>query len=156
MKELFKPKSILIGLVLMFYFVIMDLGGLSEHIELRLFNAVILGVGLWMTLHKKAAEGDKYGMKYFKGWKEGLKISFGAVMTFCILFVIYMSFAGTELLEVLRSKSFIPNFLTPWHFAVIIFFEGMASGLVMTLMFMQYFKYKQRKNANSVTSSANA
>ncbi|MEX1003283.1 MAG: hypothetical protein WDZ35_14280 [Crocinitomicaceae bacterium] len=152
MKKLFKIKSILIGLVLMFYFLMMDLGGLSDQIELRLFNAVILGIGLWLTLHKKAAEGGKYGMDYFAGWKEGLRISFGAVVTFCILFIIYMSFAGTDLLAVLQSESYVPEFFTLWHFAAIILIEGMASGLVMTLMFMQYFKYKQRKNTGSVTS----
>ena len=153
MEKLFKKKSILIGLVLMFYFVMMDLLGLSKQIELRLFNAVILGVGLWMTLHQKSAEGDRYGMKYFAGWKEGLRITFGAVTTFTVLFLLYMFFAGTDLLSVLQAKPYVPEFFTPWQFAVIIFFEGMASGLVMTLMFMQYFKYNQRKNAGKVSES---
>jgi len=147
MKKLFKKNAILIGLVLMIYFVIMDLGGLANQIELRFFNAVILGVGLWMVLHQKSKGGKEYGVKYFAGWKEGLRISFGAVTTFAVLFLIYINFAGTDLLAVLKSKSYVPNFFTAWHFAGVILFEGMASGLVMTLIFMQYFKYTSHKNA---------
>ncbi|MBD3635887.1 MAG: hypothetical protein HUJ25_00985 [Crocinitomicaceae bacterium] len=146
MKKIFSLEALGIGVLLMLYFMIVDLIGMADQIELRFFNIVILAAGMWYALYRKATKGKKFGVEYLDGFKQGLQLTFGAAVTFAALFVIYSFATDHALVQELVGTANIPDFITIWHLAAVIIFEGMASGLILSLIMMQYFKYEQHKS----------
>lgn len=142
MRRIFNSHSIIIGFALALYFLAMDQLGLAENIELRLFNGLIIGAGLWMYFSRRSAKGEFEGVKYLRGLKDGLAITVGATLTFTALFVIYTGLVSPEFIEAMQSKMIIPDFFRIWHFAAMILFEGVASGFVVSLLLMQYYKHE--------------
>lgn len=132
-----------IGLVtslgLLAYFFIMKGLGLSHIIELRVFNFLILGIGIVYGINKLKVELHEENF-YLKGLIEGLLISLTAVLPFAIIIGLYLEYVDVDLMnrikEGLASKDYINGFTV----FVVIFMEGIASGAIIAYGAMQYFK----------------
>ena len=141
MKDIFNRKTLLFALILMIYFIVCDLLNVADNIELRFFNILILGAGLWYVLYVKALSGKDFGIEYLHGIKTGLEFSFGTAFLFAIMFLIYSAMTGFRLTEALQAQGVIPEAVSTLHLAGVIVFEGLASGFILTLIMMQYLKY---------------
>ena len=145
--------SVNVGLViaacLAAYFLIMKQVGLSQVLEFRYFNVVILGVGICIAINRVR---NKFGHDelYLQGMGMGIYTSLIAVIAFGLFMSLYVSYVDKGLLEYIRSTVSLGQYLNGPAVFMIIFFEGMASGLIITFVAMQYFKSAGRKDAETV------
>ncbi len=126
------------ALGLIAYFMLMNLAGLVEVVELRILNFLILGAGIGFVLWHF---NDEYreDLTYLKGMTLGLWTTFSAVALFTVFLYIYLR-VDTLFMEHIRQHVMFGDYLTPVAVAGAIFFEGVSSGAIFTLMGMQYFK----------------
>ena len=120
------------------YFLLMRVLGLAEHTTLRLFNFVILFVGVYKSITTfKEMIGDDFS--YFRGLAMGMKM----VLLTAVFFV------ASILLYYLFDASFVNNILLQGRVSGtaslagmigIIMIEAIGSGVMCTFMCMQYLK----------------
>lgn len=124
---------------LIIYFLILSLLALHTNVFFSLFNAVITGMGIYMSI-KMFRERSKHDFNYGEGFVAGMVTGGLATLIFTMFFTLY----ATEL-----NTDFLANLSTTWFhqyqsFEAIVFFTvaimGFATTLVLTLSFMQLFK----------------
>jgi hypothetical protein len=130
-------------ITLVAYFMIMKWLGLSEILELRFFNFVILTVGICYGINKFRHDSHESEF-YLKGWGQGIFIAVVAVVLFALFMSIYISYFDEPLLQRIRQTTTIGTHATGFHIFFAILMEGMASAAVITLAAMQYFKIEGR------------
>jgi hypothetical protein len=129
------------------YFLILSLFDYHTNVFFSLFNGVIVGFGIFEAIKYYKLEMGK-GFSYGAGFKAGLTVGFVATVVFTIFFAFYSTEVNTEFLQNL-STTFFKDFKS---FEAIVFFTvaimGLATTLVLTLAFMQYFKtpYSSKKS----------
>src|SRR5258708_26246602 len=74
---------------LIVFFVIMRLVGLHHHVELRLFNLIILMAGIYFGLKKFKDTHDKH-INYFRALITGVGICAVGSVVFCFFIFVYM------------------------------------------------------------------
>ena len=142
--NIFSKQTFFIGISLFAYFLIMDLIGLADHVELRFFNGLILGLGLWSALYEPSKAGKHFGLPYFAGLKRGVRISIGASIMFILFFLAYNALTGNAFIEHLYTQQIIPTYVSVWQLMILLFAEGLVAGFVMSFMMMQYLKYDRK------------
>lgn len=129
-------------LSLVAYFMIMKFLGLSQVLELRFFNFVILAIGIGYGIKKLKNELQEPDF-YMKGWGEGMIISLVSIILFALFMSIYLSYFDAALMQHIREVTTLGfNATSGMHVFFAILIEGMASAVVITLGAMQYFKSK--------------
>jgi hypothetical protein len=130
--------GIVTSLALIGYFLLMKVLGFEQIIELRFFNFLILGGAICYGINKLKRElhEDEF---YLKGWAQGIFISAIATVVFATFMGFYITYYDTSLLQYIQHRMNVQEAggLTVF---VAILMEGMASGFVITLCAMQYFK----------------
>lgn len=129
------------------YFLLMDLLGFSHILELRLFNGVIMAIGVVMAIkaYKTRVQGD---IGYFKGIGVGMIAAIVATVLFSSFMLIYIKAFDTGLLEVLSAERYFGErmSITP---GIIVFsvlmLEGVISGFMIAFISMQWFKKRDHK-----------
>jgi len=124
------------GLALICYFVIMKLVGLGHITELRYLNILILMSGLFLYL-KKLSECT---FDYLGAFTSGIYVSGMAVFTFVVFFMFYIDFIDPGFYEYIRTNEPFGNYLNKGALGFMLIAEGLSSGLILTFIFMQYFK----------------
>lgn len=142
--NLFSKYAIYVGLSLFAYFLLMDLIGLANHVELRFFNGVILALGLWGALSAASRTGKHFGLPYLTGIKTGIRLSTGASLMFVLLFLAYNAITGNAFLQDLYIQQVIPEYVSIWQLSILLFAEGLASGFIISFIMMQYLKYDRK------------
>ncbi len=134
--------GLLITVGLIAYFLILRLFNLHENPWLRLFNGVVMAVGIYFAI-KHYKFSDKDAFTYVDGFKTGLITGFIATFLFTGFMAIYMFHLDQEFASKLL-KDWFQNFSEGTGILVfIIFIEGLASTAVLTLTCMQIFKKSQ-------------
>ena len=122
------------GLIL--FFLIMKLMGLGHHAELRLFNLIILTVGIFLGLKTfKRTHGNT--LNYFRGLIMGVAIGGIASLIFGIFLFIYMKL-DTELMQSIIDNEPMGRYLNAYMAAFIVVLEGFFSGLLVTFVILNW------------------
>jgi len=125
-----------IAATLILFFVIMKLVGLAHHAELRLFNLVILTLGIYLAL-KKFKQTHSERMNYFRGLIMGVATGGVASLIFGVFLFIYMKL-DTDLMQSLVDNEPMGRYLNPYIAAFIVVLEGFFSGLLVTFVILNW------------------
>lgn len=118
------------------YFIAMQLIDKHHHVELRLFNLVILSVGIYYAL-KKFKNTHEHHMNYFRGLIVGVATSAIASVLFGAFLFIYMKI-NPSLLTSIQENEPMGHYLNEYMSAFIVALEGVFSGLLVTFVLMNY------------------
>lgn len=132
--------GVVLGIVLIVYFLILSLFDLHTYVWFSMINAVLTGVGIFMTT--KDYKQKKKNFKYQKGFMAGLKTGFIATVIFTVFFAIYASNINPTFTdELLSNWDMIPTTGTGFgQIVLVVATMGFASTFVLTLACMQLFK----------------
>ena len=134
--------SIITGVVLSLYFIIMDLLGFSHLTGLRLFNGVILGAGIWWAVKSKTNTED---WNYLTGLRSGFQTGIGALTLFCLVFLLYAGIINPDIVFYINESIGAPFNFNIFLLLAVIILEGTAASAIMSLIVMQYYKSKEFK-----------
>jgi Protein of unknown function (DUF4199) len=121
---------------LMLYFLLMQLIGLSHHVELRLLNLLVLVGGIYFAL-KKFKNTHEDHMNYFRGLVTGVATGAIASVVFAIFLFIYMK-VDPSLLKSVQENEPMGHYLNEYMSAFIVALEGVFSGLLVTFVLINY------------------
>ncbi|MCB0446039.1 MAG: DUF4199 domain-containing protein [Gelidibacter sp.] len=129
------------------YFLILKLISLHENPWLRLFNGVIMAAGIFYAIkYYKLSVANKF--TYVDGFKTGLITGFVATLLFTFFMAIYMFHIDPGFTQKILNESYADYGLTTPILVFVIFIEGLASTVILTLTFMQLFKNSQKNSQN--------
>lgn len=121
------------------YFLFMKLSGQESNFALRFFNFFIVIGGVFLLLKNKFIDHER-GNSYFNGLTSGVVMTSIAVSTFLLFMAGYTMMIDPAFLTVLESSEIWGSNLGLLEASFAIFIEGIASGVVITFAWMQYFK----------------
>ena len=142
-KELNNGILIFIGIGL--YFLIMEMLGLSHVFYLRILNILIVIYFLNKTIKSNYNEGK---IDYLENLISGtLTALIGVVLSVAGL-LIYISMKGGDAYLAKLSQNFLFGGGTPSvnQYCIGLFFEGIASSIIITFTLMQYWKDRPVKH----------
>jgi len=121
---------------LIVYFVIMQIVDTHHHVELRLFNLVILIAGVYFALKKfKTTHSDH--LNYFRALVTGVSASAIGTGIFAIFLFIYMK-VDTSLMQSIIENEPMGHYLNPYMASFIVALEGLFSGLLVTFILINF------------------
>jgi hypothetical protein len=131
--------GLLITVVLIAYFLVLKLFGLHENPWLRLMNGLVMASGLYYSIkYYKLISGSAFS--YIDGIKTGLITGFISTVAFTIFMAVYMFHLDVAFTQTLLGDWFSDYEVGANILLFIIFIEGLASTVVLSLAFMQLFK----------------
>ncbi len=125
-----------IAVSLILFFLIMRLIGLGHHAELRLFNLVILTVGIFMAL-KKFKQTHATHLNYFRGLITGVATGGIASLIFGLFLFLYMKL-DKDLMQSIIDNEPMGRYLNAYIAAFIVVLEGFFSGLLVTFVILNW------------------
>jgi hypothetical protein len=105
-------------------------------VTVHLFYIPALAIGIWygiLRLKKKVTSQDFY----LKGFAEGIYVSFIAVLLFAAFLGIYLQFVDFDLLKSIRADR---TYISGFSIFTVLSIEGVAWGLIISLVIMDYFE----------------
>jgi len=121
---------------LIVFFVIMRLVGFHHHVELRLFNLVILMTGIYFGL-KKFKESHGNHINYFRALITGVGIGAVGSVVFGLFMFVYMKL-DNDLMQSIIDNEPMGRYLNPYMAAFIVALEGLFSGMLVTFLLCNY------------------
>lgn len=121
---------------LIVFFVIMRLADFHHHVELRLFNLIILMTGIYFGLKKFKETHDKH-INYFRALITGVGIGAVGSVVFGLFMFIYMKL-DNDLMQSIIDNEPMGRYLNPYMAAFIVALEGLFSGLLVTFLLCNY------------------
>ena len=136
-KELNNGILIFIGIGI--YFLIMELLGLSHLFFLRMLNIFIVIYFLNKTIKSNYNEGKA---DYLENLVSGTLTALIGVILSVIGLLVYISIRGGDAYLAKLSQNFLFGGGTPSmnQYCIGLFFEGIASSIIITFTLMQYWK----------------
>lgn len=125
-----------IAATLIVYFLLMRAIGLAHHVELRLLNLVILGVGIYFALRKFKDTHDGQ-LNYFRGLITGVTTAAIGSMAFALFLFIYMKIDESMMRAVIEQDR-MGRYLNAYMAAFVVALEGVFSGLLMTFVLLNW------------------
>jgi hypothetical protein len=125
-----------IAAALIVYFLLMRAIGLAHHVELRLLNLAILGVGIYFALRKFKATHEGQ-LNYFRGLVTGVTTAAIGSMAFALFLFIYMKVDGGMMQAVIEQDR-MGRYLNAYIAAFVVALEGVFSGLLMTFVLLNW------------------
>ncbi|MGM5469049.1 DUF4199 domain-containing protein [Flavobacteriaceae bacterium LMO-SS05] len=139
--------GIFVTTALIAIFLILRLFGLHENPWLRLVNGVAMAAGIFFAIkYYKLVVGAAF--TYVDGFKTGLITGFIATVLFTGFMAIYMFHLDPDFTKMLLGEWFNNYGEGAGILVFIIFIEGLASTVVLTLTFMQIFKNSNNLSQN--------
>lgn len=118
------------------YFLIMQWLDTHHHVELRMFNLVIITIGIYFALKKfKNTHSDH--VNYFRGLIVGVATGAVASVVFAVFLFIYMKL-HPSLLQSIQENEPMGHYLNEYMSAFIVALEGVFSGALVTFVLMNY------------------
>ncbi|MEI9921250.1 MAG: DUF4199 domain-containing protein [Bacteroidota bacterium] len=114
------------------YFVVMNVIGLGNHVELRLLNLFILAAGIYFGIKKFKQSHDDH-LNYFRALVTGVAIGAVASAIFGFLLFIYMTVNSTFMASMVENEQ-MGLHLNPYIASFIVVLEGVFSGLLVTFV----------------------
>jgi len=125
------------ALALIVYFLSMKLFGLEKNFYLRFLNFLIIIIGTYALIKQELKKPDA---TYFSTLINGISMTVVTVLGFLIFLAIYIKGFDPSFIEVMEASQIWGNQLSVAQASVAVFIEGMASGVVITFAWLQYFK----------------
>lgn len=138
MKKISIIYGILIAMGLICYFLIIRLLGLHEEVMLSIVNALIFGLGLYLTIKNLRAKDPN--MNYETGFAAGMVSGSVATGLFTLFMAIYMYQIDLSFSEAIMQRWNMEVNLSTFMLVLMILTMGAVTTLVLTLSFMQLFK----------------
>ncbi|MEN8815895.1 MAG: DUF4199 domain-containing protein [Nonlabens sp.] len=130
--------SLLMGIALIIYFLIINTLGYGEQSYLSFFNAVIVGVGIFFVI--RDVYKNETGFKYMEGFVAGVKSGFVATLIFTIFMAIYLFEVEPELAEELKSQINTAGEGVRFSLLLFILLSGLATSMVTPLLILPLYK----------------
>ncbi|WP_187632191.1 DUF4199 domain-containing protein [Hymenobacter lutimineralis] len=124
------------GMVL--YFLLASLLQLTGRIEFSYLNAVILAIGICMAIARYRRYRHNR-MPYLHGFGTGIITAIVASVAFGFFFLVY-AVINPSLMEQLRASDLFGFDLSVTICFLAILLQGAMSGVIISLVAMQYFK----------------
>lgn len=124
------------SLILITYFLLLEVVGLAELIELRFFNAILLSAGIFLAIRSKK---ENPNFDYLSGLSIGISTTLFAVIPFTIFIFSFLKL-NDEFMQYLILHAPFGHYLNPWAGAAVVLIEGISSGIIISFTTMQYFK----------------
>ncbi|MCZ4407462.1 DUF4199 domain-containing protein [Cryomorphaceae bacterium 1068] len=145
-------KGFVYGLImaagLVAYFLLMKLLGLETNFYLRIFNFIILIAGVYFLMRNEIVRSTQ-SVTYFEGLGLGLRATVSSVIVFLIFLAGYINFFDPEFMQILKESEIWGTDITLSQAVTGILIEGIASSVVISFAWMQYFKkYTVSPNAS--------
>lgn len=131
--------GIFIAIALTVYFLLLSLLDLHKNPAYSIFNLVITGVGIFLTI-KAYRDKNPEKFKYQKGFMAGLSAGFIATILFTGFFAIYTSELNPNFQEELITMWETDWFVNIGMLVFTVALMGFATSLVVTLAIMQLYK----------------
>ncbi|PJJ60324.1 DUF4199 domain-containing protein [Hymenobacter chitinivorans] len=129
------------GMIL--YFILASLLHLTERVEFSFLNGVVLAIGICMAIsHYKRVRHDR--MPYLHGFGTGIITSIVASVVFGLFFVIY-TVINPSIMDQLRARDLFGFDLSVTIAFLAILLQSVMSGVIISLVAMQYFKSPDHK-----------
>ena len=128
------------------YFMLMALFGLSQNLWLRMFNFIIMGTGVLLTLRKLYSGAAK--PDYYRGLAAGMITAVVGTISFAVFMTIYLSI-DTAMMKVIKESIYHARFMNPFIISVGLCIEGILSGYIITFTAMQWYKEGRLKQLKS-------
>ncbi|HOX84016.1 MAG TPA: DUF4199 domain-containing protein [Chryseolinea sp.] len=122
------------GLIVFFLF--MKLINLSNHVELRMLNLVILVAGIYLAL-KKFKQTHRDHLNYFRALVTGVATGAVGSLVFSAFLFLYMIIDPNMMADI-KANSEMGRYLNPYISAFIVAFEGFFSGFLVTFILINY------------------
>ncbi len=121
---------------LIIYFLLMKIIGLSNHVELRFTNLIILVAGVYYALKafKRTHDGS---LNYFRGLILGVATSGIGSLVFALFLFGYMQM-DSELMQSIQQNEPMGRYLNPYMAAFIVLLEGFFSGFLVTFVLLNW------------------
>ncbi len=132
--------GLLICVALIAYFLLLKITGLVYSIELRSLNFFILLGGLLIMFRRQRLRTET-PLTYLEGFGLGCYTVAVSVFTFAVFVFIYFSLIDSSLILQLKDPaSLMGSNVSPVTVTASILMEGLCTGLVMVIAYMQYSK----------------
>ncbi|SNC63506.1 Protein of unknown function [Hymenobacter gelipurpurascens] len=131
-----------VGMIL--YFVVASLFKLTDRIEFSFLNGVILAVGICMAIaNYKRYRHDR--MPYLHGFGTGVITAMVGSLAFGFFFILYAGVINPRIMEGIRAADLFGFDLSVTIAFLAILLQGVMSGVIITLVAMQYYKSPDHK-----------
>jgi hypothetical protein len=130
--------SILMGLALIVYFLIINTLGFATQSYLSIFNAVIVGVGIFYVIRDTHKNKDEFD--YFEGFVAGIKSGFVATLIFTVFMAIYLFEIDLELAQELKKQITTAGDGVEFALLIFILLSGFATSTVTPLLILPFYQ----------------
>ncbi len=124
-----------LGLIALFF--IMKVLGVLHVIELRVLNFFVLAVGVVMAL-RSFKEQKPQSFTYLKGLGLGVLTAIIGSVIFALFVFVYTNFLDPAFMQAMVENEPFGQYLNPYIAAVAVAVEGIASGLILSFIVMNY------------------
>lgn len=121
---------------LLIYFAAMKLAGLSDVVELRLLNLIILVAGVYYAL-KRFKNTHEDHLNYFRALVTGVATAAVGSVIFAACLFIYLQI-DADLMKHIVDTEPMGRYLNPYMVAFVVALEGIFSGLLVTFILINY------------------
>ncbi|MCB0665958.1 MAG: hypothetical protein KDC80_09065 [Saprospiraceae bacterium] len=121
---------------LMVYYLIMQLVGLSDRFDFRIFNAVIQAGVLYAAI-RTYAKSEPAEFNYLSGTTIGVNTSVVGALPFAIFQMINLYLSPDLLAAVSERAPVLGPYINPFSAGLIVFMEGLAVGLILSYILMR-------------------
>jgi hypothetical protein len=129
--------SVLIALALIVYFLIVNKIGYGAKSYLSLFNAVIVGIGIFFVIRDVHKNTVKF--KYLDGFVAGIKSGFVATLIFTVFMAIYLFEIDPELAQQLKKQITTAGEGIEFALLLSILLSGVATSIVTPLLILPIY-----------------
>ncbi len=120
------------------FFIVMNLLGLGGEVWLRAVNGIILALSILMIL--RSVQQQNHGnFDFLLGLRLGLRITLISVIPFSLFMFLSLTL-NNDLLLYIQDNSWFGAYITPVSAAGMLCIEGIASGFIMSYIYMMRFK----------------
>ncbi len=131
------PASIIGGIVLIIYFMLLKFGSYHLNTNLRWFNYLLLVPGVFYTLNRYVVAAS--GKTYLQAFLVSFISILGSIFILAIFMTIYL-YIDHPFMEQVYQSAFPELQLTPMSVFLLLIGEGVIGGLILSFVVLQFFK----------------
>ena len=129
-----------IGLIGLFF--LMKVIGVVHVIELRVLNCFVLAAGVIMAL-RYFSKTKPESFSYLKGLGLGVLTGIISSVLFGLFVFVYTSFLNPDFMQEMVENEPFGKYLNPYIAGVAVAVEGIASGMILTFITMNYMDTRE-------------
>ncbi len=128
------------------FFLLMRAIGVAENHYLRIANIALVLIVIWASIRKYGKRsGYSFYDKFSSFFAVGARVTFIGVALFAVFMALYLDLIDEELMAALSRKNAPGGWgikITSVNAAFFVFLEGMLSGLAITFIICQLYKFR--------------